>query len=66
MKAMLAKDLSDIWYNSLRLRQQVKQNNERFPEHFMFQLSDIEVDPLVSQNVMPSQSFGGAVPYALG
>jgi hypothetical protein len=31
----------------------------------MFQLSDTEVDSLVSQNVIPSrQSLGGTLPYA--
>lgn len=63
---MLDKDLAEM-YGTIpkRLRQQVKRNMERFPEHFMFQLSDKEVDLLVSQNVIPSrQSLGGTLPYA--
>jgi len=63
---MLDKDLAEM-YGTIpkRLRQQVKRNIERFPEHFMFQLSDEEVDSLVSQNVIPSrQSLGGTLPYA--
>jgi hypothetical protein len=66
IKVMLDKDLAEM-YGTIpkRLRQQVKRNIERFPEHFMFQLSDKEVDSLVSQNVIPSrQSLGGTLPYA--
>ena len=66
IKVMLDKDLAEM-YGTIpkRLRQQVKRNVERFPEHFMFQLSDKEVDSLVSQNVIPSrQSLGGTLPYA--
>jgi len=49
----------------IRLRQQVKRNIDYFPEHFMFQLSDKEVDSLVSQNVIPSrQLLGGTLPCA--
>ncbi|WCT11005.1 ORF6N domain-containing protein [Mucilaginibacter jinjuensis] len=66
IKVMLDKDLAEM-YGTIpkRLRQQVKRNMERFPEHFMFQLSDKEVDSLVSQNAIPSrQSLGGTLPYA--
>jgi hypothetical protein len=67
IKVMLDKDLAEM-YGTIpkRLRQQVKRNVERFPEHFMFQLSDKEVDSLVSQNVIPSrQSLGGTLPFAI-
>jgi hypothetical protein len=66
IKVMLDKDLAEMYGTiPIRLRQQVKRNIERFPEHFMFQLSDTEVDSLVSQNVIPSrQSLGGTLPYA--
>jgi hypothetical protein len=66
IKVMLDKDLADMYGTiPIRLRQQVKRNIERFPPNFMFQLSDKEVDSLVSQNVIPSrQSLGGALPYA--
>src|SRR6185295_10764872 len=37
---------------------------ERFPEDFMFQLSEKEADLLVSQSVIPSKkSLGGYLPY---
>jgi len=47
------------------LKQQVKRNIERFPDDFMFILSDKEIELLVSQNVIPSKShLGGANPMA--
>ncbi len=47
------------------LRQQMQRNKERFPEDFMFQLSEAEVELLVSQTVIPSRKYlGGALPYA--
>ena len=48
-----------------RLREQVKRNPDRFPENFMFQLTEEEVDFMVSQNAIPSkQVLGGSLPYA--
>lgn len=66
IKVMLDKDLSEMYGTvPIRMRQQVKRNLARFPEHFMFQLTTKEVDAMVSQNVIPSrQSLGGALPYA--
>ncbi len=47
------------------LKQAVKRNMNRFPEDFMFELSEDEIDEVVSQNVIPSKSyFGGAKPFA--
>ena len=66
IQVMIDRDLAEM-YGTIpkRLRQQVKRNIERFPEHFMFQLSDEEVDAMVSQNVIPSrQNLGGTLPYA--
>ncbi len=65
VKVMLDKDLAEMYGTiPIRLRQQVKRNLERFPEHFMFQLNEEEVENMVSQNVIPSrQSLGGALPY---
>ena len=34
--------------------EQVKRNKNRFPENFMFQLSEKEVEDMVSQNVIPA------------
>ncbi|MBC8988170.1 ORF6N domain-containing protein [Pedobacter sp. N36a] len=64
-KVMLDRDLAELYgVKSIRLREQVKRNKERFPENFMFQLSDQEVEDMVSQNAIPSkQALGGALPY---
>jgi hypothetical protein len=49
---------------SIRLREQVKRNITKFPEHFMFQLTEIEVEIMVSQNAIPSKShLGGTLPF---
>jgi len=65
-QVMLDRDLAELYgVKSIRLREQVKRNNERFPNDFMFQLTDKEVELMVSQNAIPSkQHLGGALPYA--
>lgn len=65
-KVMLDRDLAELYkVKAIALRQQVKRNIDRFPEDFMFQLADEEVEILVSQNVIPTrQSLGGYLPYA--
>ena len=65
-KVMLDKDLAVLYrVKPIALRQQVKRNKERFPEDFMFQLTEGEAEILVSQNVIPSKrSLGGYKPYA--
>jgi hypothetical protein len=64
-KVMLDRDLAKLYeVETIRLREQVKRNYERFPDDFMFQLSDNEADILVSQNAIPSRkSLGGYLPY---
>lgn len=65
-KIMLDRDLSELYgVKTIRLREQVKRNLERFPDNFMFQLTEKEVELMVSQNAIPSkQHLGGALPYA--
>lgn len=65
-KVMLDRDLAELYdIKAIRLREQVKRNTERFPENFMFQLSENEVNTLVSQNAIPSRKYlGGYLPYA--
>jgi len=65
-KVMLDKDLAYLYQvKPIALRQQVKRNKDRFPDDFMFQLTEEEAGILVSQNVIPSkQSLGGYLPYA--
>jgi len=65
-KVMLDRDLAELYgVKPIRLREQVKRNQERFPENFTFQLSEKEVESMVSQNAIPSkQHLGGYLPYA--
>jgi len=49
---------------AIGLREQVKRNIDRFPNDFMFKLTDSEVDFMVSQNAIPSRKhLGGSKPY---
>ncbi|MBI4699156.1 MAG: ORF6N domain-containing protein [Nitrospirae bacterium] len=65
-KVMLSPDLAELYgVESRALVQAVKRNIERFPDDFMFQLSDKEFENLKSQIVI--SSWGGmrrANPYA--
>ena len=63
---MLDRDLAELHQVENRaLKQAVKRNIERFPNDFMFELTEIEIDFLVSQSVIPSKKYlGGAKPYA--
>ena len=64
-QVILDKDLAAFYeVKSIRLREQVKRNPNRFPSDFIFQLSYKEVDLKVSQNAIPlKQSLGGYLPY---
>ena len=56
-KVMLSSDLAELYGVETRvLNQAVKRNSTRFPEDFMFQLSDNEEENLKSQIVMSSLS----------
>lgn len=63
---MLDFHLSELYGIPTRvLKQAVKRNKDRFPEDFLFELTDVEINHLVSQIVIPSKSYlGGAVPFA--
>jgi ORF6N domain len=65
-KVMMDFDLANLYEVETRtLKQAVKRNLDRFPEDFLFVLSNEEVNQVVSQNVIPSKShFGGAIPFA--
>ncbi|OBX26453.1 DNA-binding protein [Gelidibacter algens] len=63
---MLYFDLAEMYQTETRaLKQAVRRNLERFPIDFMFELNEIEIESMVSQNVIPSkQQLGGAKPFA--
>ncbi|MBQ9245620.1 ORF6N domain-containing protein [bacterium] len=64
-RVMLDSDLAMLYGVETRaLNQAVKRNIERFPKHFMFQLTKEEYENLISQNV--TSSWGGVrkMPYA--
>jgi phage regulator Rha-like protein len=65
-KIMLDRDLASLYgVKGIRLREQVKRNLIKFPKHFMFQLTEREVEIMVSQNAIPSKGhLGGSLPYA--
>ena len=64
-KVMLDRDLADLFeVKAIKLREAVSRNIEKFPEHFMFRLNEIEVEMLIIEEVIPSkQSLGGSMPY---
>lgn len=64
-KVMLDRDLAEMYgVNTKRLNEQVKRNTDRFPDDFMFQLTQPEFDNLKSQ--IATSSWGGIrkLPYA--
>ena len=65
-RVMLSVDLAELYGVETRaLNQAVKRNIERFPEDFMFILTENEANSLVSQNVIPHKKYlGGHLPYA--
>lgn len=63
---MLDFDLAEMYQIETRvLKQAVRRNLERFPKDFIFELTEMEIVTMVSQNVIPSkQQLGGAKPFA--
>ncbi len=66
LQVMLDRDLAKLYQVETRtLKQAVKRNINRFPEDFLLELSDNEIDTMVSQSVIPSKKhLGGAKPFA--
>ena len=64
-KVMIDRDLAELYgVETRRLKEQVKRNVARFPDNFMFQLTEEETGMLVSQNAIPSkQHLGGSLPF---
>lgn len=65
-KVILDVHLAELYEVETRaLKQAVRRNKDRFPDDFMYELTDAEIEDVVSQNVIPSKShLGGAVPFA--
>lgn len=65
-KVILDRDLASLYGVETRtLKQAVRRNIERFPDDFMFSLTNDEIETMVSQSVIPSKKvFGGAAPMA--
>ena len=62
---MLDFDLAEIYgYSVSAFNQQVKRNIDRFPNDFMFQLTKLEFENLMSQNVISSWGGRRKLPYA--
>ena len=66
VQVMLDRDLATLYEVETRaLKQAVKRKPARFPSDFMFELSENEIEALVSQSVIPSKKqLGGAKPLA--
>jgi len=62
---LLDKDVAKLYeIEPKKLKQQLKRNIEKFPRDYAYQLSNEEVDFMVSQNVTPSKKyFGGSNPW---
>ena len=65
-RVILDYDLAVLYSVETRaLKQAVRRNPDRFPRDFMFELSEQEIDMVVSQFVTPNRrKFGGAKPMA--
>ena len=65
-EVMLDSDLAELYeVSAKRLNEQVKRNIERFPDDFMFQLTEEEYENLKSQIATSSSKHGGRryLPY---
>ena len=61
---MLDKDLAELYgVRTMVLNQAVKRNISRFPQDFMFQLSNEELENLISQIVISSWGGTRKLPY---
>lgn len=65
-KVMIDKDLADLYeVKTKHLNRQVKRNRDRFPEEFMFQLSESEKNQLVPNwHRLSTLKHSTSLPYA--
>ena len=64
-KIILDVHLAELYGVETRaLKQAVRRNSRRFPNDFMFELTNEEIETVVSQNVIPHKKFlGGSTPF---
>ena len=64
-KVMIDRDLAELYgVTTKRLNEQVKRNANRFPENFMFQLTEIEKEQVVANcDHLKSLKFSSFLPY---
>ena len=64
-KVMLDRDLAELFeVETKRINEQVKRNNLKFPEHFMFQLTENEKEQLVANcDHLNKLKFSTSLPY---
>jgi len=66
-QVILDRDLAELYgVKSRRLREQVKRNQKRFPDGFMFQLTKNEISLMVSQNAIPSLKWSNSTTLDCG
>jgi hypothetical protein len=65
-KIIIDRDLAELYgVKPIRLREQVRRNQTKFPVNFMFQLTEAEIELMVSHFAIPSvQHLGGHFPLA--
>lgn len=65
-KVILDIHLAELYGVETRvLKQAVKRNRDRFPADFLYELTEKEIELVVSQNVIPEKRYlGGAIPFA--
>jgi hypothetical protein len=65
-KVILDVHLAELFGVETRvLKQAVKRNRDRFPADFLYELTEKEIELVVSQNVIPVKKYlGGDVPFA--
>ena len=64
-KIMLDLHLAELYGVETRvLKQAVRRNRSNFPDDFMFELTEVEVEMVVSQNVIPHKKYlGGSTAF---
>ena len=55
VQVMIDRDIAELYgVETRRINEQVKRNQDRFPESFCFKLTEMEFESLMSQNAISS------------